>query len=140
MGGGRWLSFRTFSIRVSQGPKAGKEYTPSFLLEKRHVEEVGSFFKNQAMDRHVEDPFAFLGVVKSSGMRTAWNRIVRPTHMENDHSLRLGLSSNIPRFLTTSPSSMHHVFNVRHNDTWVWEVPDLRAMLLGRPTQDTPQA
>lgn len=32
----------------------------SFLLERGHVEEVGSFFRNNAMDRYVEDPLAYL--------------------------------------------------------------------------------
>ena len=30
-------------------------------------------------------------------------------------------------------SSLHHTFNVQHNDTWTWEVPDLRALLVGIP-------
>jgi hypothetical protein len=34
-----------------------------------------------------------------------------------------------------SESRLHHTFNVRHNDTWVWEVPDLRAMLVGFPIE-----
>jgi hypothetical protein len=30
-------------------------------------------------------------------------------------------------------SRIHHAFNVRHEDTWIWEVPDLAAFLVGLP-------
>ncbi len=30
-------------------------------------------------------------------------------------------------------SRIHHTFNARHEDTWIWDVPDLRAMLIGIP-------
>jgi PKD repeat protein len=32
-----------------------------------------------------------------------------------------------------SETRLHHTFNVRHEDTWVWTVEDLRAMLVGFP-------
>ena len=32
-----------------------------------------------------------------------------------------------------SESTLHHTFNVRHNDTWVWDLPDLRELLTGMP-------
>ena len=30
---------------------------------------------------------------------------------------------------------IHHTFNVRHNDTWVWNVTDLRMFLVGMPIE-----
>ncbi len=32
-------------------------------------------------------------------------------------------------------SRLHHTFNVRHDDTWIWIVPDLRSFLVGMPLE-----
>ena len=32
---------------------------------------------------------------------------------------------------------VHHEFNVRHNDTWVWRITDLRVFLVGLPVEFT---
>jgi hypothetical protein len=37
-------------------------------------------------------------------------------------------------------SSLKHTFNVRHNDTWTWDVPDLKAILVGIPIDFTATA
>jgi len=37
-------------------------------------------------------------------------------------------------------SALHHTFNVRHNDTWVWNIPDLRALMVGIPLDFTATA
>ncbi len=34
---------------------------------------------------------------------------------------------------TGEEARLHHTFNVRHKDTWVWEIPDLAALLQGLP-------
>jgi PKD repeat protein len=34
---------------------------------------------------------------------------------------------------TGEEGRLHHTFNVRHEETWVWEVDDLRAILVGVP-------
>ena len=30
-------------------------------------------------------------------------------------------------------SSLHHTFNVQHSETWTWDIPDLRTLLVGIP-------
>ena len=37
-------------------------------------------------------------------------------------------------------NSLKHTFNVRHNDTWTWEIPDLNAILIGMPIDFTATA
>ena len=79
--------------------RAGMEYILSFLLEKGHVEEVGAFFRNMAMDRYAADPVAFLKDYhkrsRQEGSHGYWKE-----HMDLERRLRTKGLVNVDRYLT----------------------------------------
>ena len=79
--------------------RAGIGYILSFLLEKEHVEEVGSFFRNMTMDRYASDPVAFLKDYhkrpRQEGSHGYWKE-----HMDLERRLRTKGLVNVDRYLT----------------------------------------
>jgi hypothetical protein len=79
--------------------RAGMGYILSFLLEKEHVEEVGAFFRNQAMDRYASDPVAFLKDYhkrsRQEGSHGYWKE-----YLDMERRLRTKGLVNVDRYLT----------------------------------------
>ncbi len=79
--------------------RAGIGHILSFLLERGHVEEVGAFFRNQAMDRYAEDPVAFLDDYhkrsRQEGSHGYWKE-----HLDLERRLRTKGLVNVDRYLT----------------------------------------
>ena len=79
--------------------RAGMGYILSFLLEKERVEEVGAFFRNQAMDRYASDPVSFLDDYhkrsRQEGSHGYWKE-----HLDLERRLRTKGLVNVDRYLT----------------------------------------
>lgn len=86
-------------------PKADPQYVLKFLLKKGYEEEVGAYFRNQAMDTYAENPLAYLKDYHQRS-RQEGNHGYWKEHLEVEVRLRVKGLVKVDRYLTRNLCSL----------------------------------